>query len=244
MKSIKKQWFLELHKRSSIEKSNTPPKNKWPEEWKRIYFKGYPRFERISLDKQAWIEKADLIKTLIERHSSRIFSKDLDNLKSTLSYLLLGGAIGRVNGSIQYDSYRTYPSAGARYPLELYVIVLRGKDFKMGLYHYHVRTHSLEYLWSVRIQDIQKCFPGQKFVTKGNIIIVISAAMARTVIKYKERGYRFALIEAGHLAQNIMLLAQAKNILICPIGGFHDANIVSLLEIEGTDELPLYALVV
>lgn len=66
--------------------------------------------------------------------------------------------------------------------------------------------------------------------------------MSRTVNKYSERGYRFALLEAGHIGQNTCLLATARGIKVCPIGGFHDENLANLIDIDLNDELPLYCI--
>lgn len=237
-------YYFEFHKRSSIEKPlELLPSSKWPESWKRIYFKGYPRFERFHLDKFSWLDNhCDLIKTIVGRRSSRSLGSKREISKDDISLLLLAGAITKVDGDVYYDSYRAYPSAGARFPLEIYVLVNNSKDFKRGIYHYHVRTHSLEFLWTIDKKDIKGCFTGQAFVAKSKLIFIISAIMNRCTVKYLERGYRLALLEAGHLAQNICLLAQAKSMNICPIGGFNDKKLAQILEFDTNEELVLYTL--
>ncbi len=241
MKNQSKYYFYKFHEASSIKKAKRlPSRDKWPESWKRIYFKGYPRFERIYLNKSAWFNKNyDLINTILERRSVResnlpMFSKD------DLSLLLLGGAITKTDSNVFYDSYRSYPSAGARYPCEIYIFLNKVKNLKGGLYHYHVRTHSLEYLWPINSEEIKRCFPNQNFVTRSKAIVIITAIMSRNISKYSERGYRFALLEAGHIGQNVCLIATAMGMSACPIGGFHDKNLADLIDIDSNEELPLY----
>lgn len=246
MNSKNEPSYLNFHKLSSIMKPFLVKRAQWPESWKRIYFKGYPRFKRIKLDKSAWLNKKfDLVESILKRHSTRSAREDGEIDLKDLSFLLLGASICRVhNGNVFYESYRSYPSAGARYPLEVYLMVLHVKGLKKGVYHYHVRSHSLEYLWEIKKSEIRECFYGQDFINKSKVIFVISGVMTRTVVKYSARGYRFALIEAGHLAQNLSVLAQAINLQYCPVGGFIDRGVSKLFEFDENEELPLYTFVV
>ena len=64
----------------------------------------------------------------------------------------------------------------------------------------------------------------------------------RSRFKYGQRGYRFALLEAGHLAQNVLLAAEALDLGAAPIGGFYDRQLAEFLEIDGVNEGPLYVI--
>jgi SagB-type dehydrogenase family enzyme len=237
--------FLKFHLLTSIEKvKKILPKEKWPDSWKRIYFKGYPRFERISLDKSIWQNKNfNLFRAILDRRTVRE-SQNKPLSKDDLSFLLLSGGITRVEGNIFYDSYRAYPSGGARYPCEIYMVIRKASGLRPGLYHYHVRTHSLEFLWSVNKNQIKTCFPGQKFVLDSRAIIIITAIMGRSLGKYSERSYRYALLEAGHIAQNVYLISCAINIGCCALGGFNDYEICDLLDLRIEEELPLYCIAI
>lgn len=241
----KKYQFEKFHWISSIEKPNKIlPREKWPDSWKRIYFKGYPRFEKYPLEKTINFKNVNIFDVILKRKSSRD-SQKLPLSRKKLSLLLLGGAITRIEGDIFYDSYRAYPSAGARYPLEIYLIIQRVSGFKSGIYHYHVRTHSLEYLWNISKRDLLKCFPGQKFVSESRTVIIITAIMSRLTGKYSERSYRYALIESGHLAQNFYLIAQAIEVGVCALGGFNDKKIIEILDLNlNKDEIPLYCIAI
>ena len=237
--------FIKFHLLTSIEEpKKLLPREKWPDSWKRIYFKGYPRFERISLDKSIWRQKNyNLFEAILNRKTVRE-AQNLPLSKNDLSCLLLAGAITRVEGNVLYDSYRAYPSAGARYPCEIYILARKVSDLKSGLYHYHVRTHSLEFFWRTNKSEIKTCFPGQRFVVDSRAVIIITAIMGRSVGKYSERAYRYALLEAGHIAQNVYLISCAINVGCCALGGFNDKKICDLLDIRINEELPLYGIAI
>lgn len=242
----RKTQFLRYHQASIIKRpQKIIPVDKWPDEWKRIYFKGYPRFERISLSKKAWkkLESVSLLKAIKKRKTRREPQKTKID-KAVVSAILLSGAITRVKKDVLYSSFRAYPSGGARYPNEIYVATLRVGSLKKGVYHYHVRTHSLEYLWNFPSGVIEKIFPQQNFLNESKAIVFITSLIERSFVKYGERSYRYALIEAGHIVQNIYLIGEALGVGICALGGFRDEEVGKLLDIDIEEELPLYAVAV
>lgn len=243
--SSKSYQFNKFHLVSSIEKpKKVLPKEKWPDSWKRIYFKGYPRFEKFFLDKTIWKKiNYNLFESILNRKTSRE-PKNNSLSKNDLSLLLLSAGITRIENNVFYDSRRAYPSGGARYPSEIYIIIRKTYDLSPGLYHYHVRTHSLEFLWPINKTQVRQAFPSQKFVSESRAIIIITSVIERSVGKYGERAYRYSLIEAGHIGQNIYLISQAIKIGCCALGGFNDKKISKLLDINIDEELPLYCIAI
>ena len=75
-------------------------------------------------------------------------------------------------------------------------------------------------------------------------VILITAVFQRTTFKYGERGYRFALIEAGHVAQNIDLIAGALRLPAANLGGFFDREVEALLDVDGVEQSLVYAVAV
>lgn len=136
--------------------------------------------------------------------------------------------------------FRVYPSAGARYPLEIYLVVNRVKSLEKGLYHYNVKEHSLELLRKDNFDKFMAEITGQDLVAKAGVVIFISAILDRTRVKYGDRGYRFVLLDAGHLAQNVYLVSEALKLQCCSIGGFIDDELNKLLDLEGTSEKVIY----
>ncbi|MFE2302492.1 SagB/ThcOx family dehydrogenase [Streptomyces sp. NPDC059445] len=138
---------------------------------------------------------------------------------------------------------RSYPSAGARFPTECYVIAQRTADLEPGVYHYDVPGHGLHSLRTADVaDDVLPCF-GFPWIAASRAVLVLTAALPRTTCKYGERGYRFALLEAGHACENLLLLATAFGVPATPVGGFADAPLARLLGLVGGDEPPIATLV-
>jgi SagB-type dehydrogenase family enzyme len=133
---------------------------------------------------------------------------------------------------------RTAPSAGATYPLEIYLVVGEVEGLEPGIYHYSSSGHSLE---SVKEQDIRNRLSAaaleQGMITRAPTSIVIAADYGRTTRHYGPKGIRYVHMEAGHVGQNISLQANALSLGTVMIGAFDDGQV---REILGIDEEPLY----
>lgn len=206
----------------------------WPETWKKIYYKAYPRLDQIILPIPS-NRKFDLRNILINRESCREFSKRpirLIDFTDLLYYSVGMRKIIKKDGSTK----RTYPSAGARYPLEVYPFIFNVDGIKSSIYHYHLKTHSLEVVLDKSFfSQTMKQF-NQSWIRKSALLLVISAIFDRTEGKYKDRGYRHILTEYGHVAQNIYLMSTALGLSCCSIGGFVDDGLNKILDLDGRDE--------
>ena len=157
-----------------------------------------------------------LEKTLKDRQSTRDFSALSISLKE-LSQLLWAG-----QGITRGKMYRTTPSAGALYPLELYIVVRNVSGLEQGLYHYIPKRLRLEQLHSGPImQEIAAAALGQSVFDKCAAAILITGVVERTYTKYGKRAEQYVLIEVGHAAQNILLQATALGLGAVPLGAFH-----------------------
>lgn len=212
--------------------------NKPHPEWSKTYFKAYARMPSISLPKPTSIQ-TPLTQSIIDRKSTRDFDKRNTVSLSKLSTLLFY-SLG-INPYREDSSYRFYPSGGARYPIEGYLISLDINGLDQYLYHYYVRTHILEKLFPVTKKPLKKLFL-YDFPLEASGIIVLTGIMNRTTMKYKDRGYNYALLEAGHISQNIYLLASALNINCCSLGGFFEKPLADLLDINFSEEKPIYTI--
>lgn len=150
---------------------------------------------------------------------------------------LLWAAQGVTHG----DGFRTAPSAGALYPLEVYVVAGRVQDFEKGVYKYQPRAHQLTRIIQ---EDIRPALAAaaleQSCVNEGAALLVFSAVMERTTRKYGQRGVRYVHMEAGHAAQNVFLQAAALGIGAVVVGAFDDARVQRLMAMpEGEHALYL-----
>lgn len=130
---------------------------------------------------------------------------------------------------------RTVPSAGATYPLEIY-ITIKNK----GYYHYQFENNSLNLITDENIcQGLAEASWNQKFINEAYLNIIICADYKRTTKRYGERGIRYVYMEVGHCGQNIHLEAVAQGLVSVPIGAFEDSKVKKVLELPKNLD-PLY----
>jgi SagB-type dehydrogenase family enzyme len=152
---------------------------------------------------------------------------------------------GGITGEHWGHKLRAAPSAGALYPIEIYVVVHRVEDLQPGLYHYAVKDHALELLRSRDLRgEIVRCGLMQGFLGQANVVLVFTAILQRLRWKYRERAYRYALLEAGHLGQNVYLVATSMGVGACAVGAFEDDDLNAILGVDGKEEAAIYMLAV
>lgn len=175
--------------------------------------------------------KVSLEEAIAKRRSQRTF-KHQDLSLEQISQLLWAaqGITGKRGGM----SFRSAPSAGALYPMEIYLVK------EDGLFRYLPETHKLEVLGERDLRDsLCASALGQDAVCRAPINIIICAVYERVTGKYGERGIRYAHIEAGHIAQNIHLQAVALGLGSVSIGAFSDEHVQKALNLP-RDDKPLY----
>lgn len=204
--------------------------------------KGYPRFAKIKLPKARPINSL-ISNVLLTRHSTRVFNKAPLAINDLSSLLYYSAGVHELKS--EKINSRSYPSAGGKYPLEIYPVIINVKDIKSGIYHYHVRSHSLEQilLGNNCLRSFYSCF-NQEWIRQASAIFLISSIFWKNQIKYGERGYRYSLLDAGHLCQNLYLVSESMNLGCCEIGGFLDNKLNALLDIPTQVESVLVAVAV
>ena len=139
---------------------------------------------------------------------------------------------------------RTAPSAGAMYPLEIYVAVGNVTRVETGLYKYEPiddKIHKISKLINRDIRDeLSEIAVNQAIIRDAPVSIIFSAVFDRTSERYGERGReRYVYMELGHSAQNVYLQAEALRLGTCAVGAFHDGRMSELMRLP-KDETPLY----
>jgi len=146
----------------------------------------------------------------------------------------IGQLLWSAQGITNKRGFRAAPSAGALYPLELYVV---SQD---GLFHYIPKGHKLQKISSEDLRpDLQSAALSQRSIGTAAVDIVVCAEYGRVGRKYGMRGVRYTHIEVGHAAENIMLQAVALGLGSVPIGAFNDKAVSKLLSLP-KEEVPLY----
>ena len=182
-----------------------------------------------SFDGETSVEKA-----LLQRRSVRSYTK-VPLTVSDISQILWAAQ------GITEKTYglRTAPSAGALYPLELYLVVTNVDELKPGVYKYKPQDHTIKRIsdGDKRI-DVSNAALKQDAIENSSAIVIITAIYERTAIKYGSRSERYVYIEVGHVGQNIYLQAVTLGIGTVMIGAFKDEALKKVLGFA-KDEYPL-----
>ncbi len=191
--------------------------------------------EEIILPQPRLESDTSIEETLLKRRSIREYKNESLNLQEISQ--LLWAAQG-VTASAQGG--RTVPSAGATYPLEVYLVVGDVKNLPAGVYRYQPEEHRLvRTLEGDKRAELGRAALGQAWVGEGAVSIVIAAVYERTTGRYGDRGIQYVHMEVGHAGQNIHLQAVSLNLGTVVVGAFHDAEVKKILNLPD-DEHPLY----
>ena len=133
---------------------------------------------------------------------------------------------------------RTAPSAGALYPIELYLVAGRVDGLAAGIYRYHPKGHELlKVAEGDRRRDLHLAALDQESLRDGAAVVVIAAVYGRTTRKYGERGIRYVHMEVGSIAENIHLQAVSLNIGTVFVGAFDDERVKRVVNMAEGEEL-------
>lgn len=184
--------------------------------------------------------KRNFAKLLLKRQSHRNFSGNgIDNEK--LAYLVWC-AYGKTNLLMESVYSRTVPSAGGLYPLKIHVVLrVSCGSSGPGIYTVDQQKDELGLIRKWKSPDhtkFAKCFLDESYIHNYAVCIVISANIERETKKYSNRGYRYAILEAGHSAQNLALACVEQGLGCVEIGGFSDDELKKAL-LMNVDTFPL-----
>ncbi|MFX1380283.1 MAG: SagB/ThcOx family dehydrogenase [Promethearchaeota archaeon] len=202
-------------------------------------FKSYPdALKTIRMPDPEFDKKIIFWDVILKRQSTRKFINEPITL-SQLSCLLFG-MTGLTRIFPQY-AFRTVPSAGGLYPIEIYPVINIVKNLEQGIYHYNISQHSLELLKKGDYRgDITKACLDQQIAFNSAVNFVWTAVIERSKWKYLQRCYRYIYMDVGHIGQNLYLIAEALGLGACTIGAIYDDEINNLLDIDGIQETAIY----
>lgn len=190
--------------------------------------------DRISLPAPRQDSGFSLERALHERRSVREFGK------AALTQEEVSQLLWAAQGITSRDGLRTAPSAGALYPLELYLVVGNVQNLDPGIYKYVPPGHKLKKIMAGdQRRELAAAALSQDCVANTAAVLVFTAVERRTTRKYGSRGVRYMHIEVGHAAQNVFLQATALGLGAVVVGAFDDDRLRETLKLpEG--EAPLY----
>ena len=188
--------------------------------------------KRISLPRAAFEGDTSVEMALRSRRSVRDYSRSALSLDDVSQLLWAAQGITKKRGGL-----RTAPSAGALYPLEIYVVAGNVDDLPDGIYRYVPKGHDLLGLTDGdKRKALADAALGQSWVRRAPMVLVIAAVYERSKRKYGRRGIRYSHIEVGHAAQNVYLQAATLGLGTVIVGAFDDEEVQAVLELPADHE--------
>jgi SagB-type dehydrogenase family enzyme len=211
--------------------------------WQALPFTGYPAVELPA-------KLPSLNLTLSEAITTRTTARQLQSGKIALAevaaLLFYAYGITRENVGTEFPRpFRVVPSGGALYPLELFFYSKMVTGLEAGLYHYNPLEKVLRRVRAgEQTELIESILVQRELATCASLLVFITAVFERSTFKYGNRGYRFALLEAGHVAQNVNLVANALGLGCANLGGYFDRRADDFLDLDGLLHSTIYMVVI
>ncbi len=201
-------------------------------------YKTYPDADRTPLSDPRGFRGLTVEEALETRRSVR------DYAPASLSMTDLSRLLHAAQGiTEQRLAFRAAPSAGALYPIEIYPVVHNVSGLASGLYHYAVQAHALECLQRGDFRSqVTQAGLYQRFLGQAGVCFLLSALFQRSRWKYRERAYRYVMLEAGHIGQNLYMAATSMGLGACAVGAFYDEQYNELLGLNPEEEAVVYVI--
>ena len=182
--------------------------------------------ENVVLPEPSVAGTTPLEQLLAQRRSIR------DLRSSALELAQIGQLLWAAQGITHSQGLRTAPSAGALYPLEIFVVTGRVEGLVQGVYHYDPGNHQLERTREGDLRDaLTRAALSQDWMKSASAVVVFTADYARTARKYGKRAKRYVHIETGHAAQNLFLQAESLGLATVVVGAFDDDEVARVLRL-------------
>jgi SagB-type dehydrogenase family enzyme len=186
---------------------------------------------KITLPKPVYSSETSLEAALLNRKSTRSYRDE------SLALFEVGQLLWAAQGITRPGGYRTAPSAGALYPLEVYLLAGDVIDLDSGFYKYNPESHELWGLFEGdKRAELTRAALNQEAILDAPAVIVISGFYERTTGKYGGRGHQYVHMEVGSAAQNVYLQAVTLDLGTVYIGAFHDDDVKKVLQLGENEE--------
>lgn len=196
---------------------------------------------RLSLDFSGLNLKNDLVSLIRDRKSHRIYTQETMTLEE-LSFLLWATQGVKGLRGKAYATLRTVPCGGARHEFEAYLMVRKVEGLEPGAYHYLPMEHALEYLHPVENMDqvINETLSEQVWASKANVVFYYSMVPYRAEWRYGIYAHRTALLDTGHIGQNLYLACTGLGLGCCGIAAFSHERSNAVFGLDGEEEYIVY----
>lgn len=192
------------------------------------------RVIELTKDFEHLIKNNNLLDILNTRTSKRKYTEEPLTLDEVAYLLWITQGVKKVAGRERKATFRTVPSAGARHPFETYLFVNRVEGLERGLYHYLALEHKLEFLGAIENQEekVTKAYCGQSFFGNAPVSFVWTVIPYRSEWRYTTHAQKYALVDAGHLCQNLYLASESIGCGACGIGAYDQTLADGLLGLD------------
>lgn len=185
--------------------------------------------------------KHDLVELIRDRRSARVYTGENMTMEQ-LSFLLWATqGIKDIRGK-SYATLRTVPCGGARHEFETYLLIRKVEGMEPGAYHYLPMEHALEFLHPVSDMEdaITRSLAGQKWAEKANAVFYWTMVPYRAEWRYGIYAHRVAMIDVGHVGQNLYLACTGAGLGTCAIAAFSHEFCNELFGLDGEEEYVVY----
>jgi SagB-type dehydrogenase family enzyme len=184
--------------------------------------------------------KIDLKDAIINRKSNRIYTNEPISIEELSYALYMTQGVKRVVE--QRATFRTVPSAGARHPFDTYVAINYVNGLESGLYRYVSISHELAQIEKSKTfgASLAEASLNQSMVKDAAVTFIWVADSYRTTYRYGMRGYRYIFLDAGHVSQNLYLVAEQLGLGTCAIAAYDDDMVNNLMKLDGKDYFVVY----
>lgn len=208
-------------------------------------FKRYQRFPQIPLPPPEPVSEAFSDMISVRRSTREYADKALTLQELSTFFFWSAGRLEKRNKEKDISERRVHPSGGGKFPLELYVLILKSGEIERGVYHYSIETHALEQMITINIDMVlAQLAPHDDFAREGGMIILFSFIKDRSVGKYGALAYKLAFIESGHISQNMYLLSSVLDLACCGMGMSDSSGFNKVLQIDSISESVFYGMAV
>ena len=182
-------------------------------------------------------------KTMIEQEFYQVFNnrKSVEELeiRTRISFEKLSNLLHFSYGYVNKE-HNVAPSAGAKYPISIYIVIFNVENLEQGIYYYNKEQDTLELIRKGEYRDaINNLYIDNNHIHSSSFIMFHVADLNKTSNKYEDRGYKLIHLDMGHLSQNLYLLSSAQQLGIRAIFGLYENKVNEFLEIDGENEFVL-----
>ena len=195
---------------------------------------------KIKLPQPSYKSETSIEEALKLRRSIREYEDRPLTIKHISQLFWAAQGVTKPDPWLRAGGFKTAPSAGATYPLEVYMVVKEGgvEGLEPGIYHYLPKTHEIELIKKGDYsRELMRAALDQEWVGAAAVNMVITAVYERTTKRYGDRGIRYVHMEVGHVGENVYLQCVSLGLGCVVIGAFYDDRVKEIL---GVDEAPLY----